>query len=127
PLPEDFYAPSPFTEWNNNDNRRLMGPLSDSEFTGRLYGGFGSSNNFEYRFFGPDSNPHTSGGQFNVYPTPASVIECSFEYLTSSTFLPKNWEPSTAYTSGTYVNANGNIYLCDTSGDSSTTPPSATT
>src|SRR5690606_24569335 len=44
PLPEDFYAPSPFTEWNNNENRRLMGPLSDSEFTGRLYGGFGSSN-----------------------------------------------------------------------------------
>lgn len=126
PLPEDFYKASPFTHWNNTENRRLIGPLPDFDFTARLYGEVGSSINFEYRIFGPDSNPNTSGGQFVIYPTPTSTIECSFEYLTKNLFLPKNWLPSTAYTIGTYVNANGNIYLCDTNGTSSTTPPSGT-
>lgn len=128
PLPEDFQAASPFTAWNNDENRRLVGPLPDLDFTARLYGGVGSSTNFEYRFFGPDSNPNTSGGQFYIYPEPDSVIECSYEYLSSNLFKPKNWLPSTAYTSGTYVNANGNNYLCDTNGTShASTPPSGQT
>lgn len=126
PLPEDFYAPSPFTQWNNDEGVSLVGPLEDYEFTGRLYGGVGSSTNFEYRFFGPDSNPNTTGGQFHVYPTPDSAIECSYEYLSSNLFLPKDWLPSTAYTSGTYVNHAGKIYLCDTNGTSSTTGPVGT-
>jgi hypothetical protein len=101
--------------------------LPDLDFTARLYGGVGSSTNFEYRFFGPDSNPNTSGGQFVVYPTPTDTIDCSYEYMTRNLFLPPNWLPSTAYTIGQYAFANGNIYLCDTNGASSTTPPSAVT
>lgn len=128
PLPQDFFRDSPFTHWNTDENRRLVGVIPDFDFTSRLYGGYGSSDNFDYRFFGPDSNPNTGGGQFNIYPPPDAVIACSFEYLSSNLFMPKNWLPSTAYTSGTYVNANGNIYLCDTNGTSdTTTAPSAVT
>lgn len=128
PLPQDFYRDSPFTHWNTDETRRLVGVLPDFDFTARLYGGFGTSDNFEYRFFGPDSNPNTIGGQFNVYPEPTEEVDCTFEYISSNLFMPKNWLPSTAYTSGTYVNASGNIYLCDTNGTShASTPPSGTT
>lgn len=126
PLPEDFYAASPFTEWNTDENRMLIG-IQDSDFTSRVYGGVGSSTNFEYRFFGPDSNPNTGGGQFNVFPTPTSTIACAYEYLSKNLFMPPNWLPSTAYTIGQYVNANGNIYLCDTNGTSDVTPPTGVT
>ena len=128
PLPEDYYAPSPFTEWNTSEHNGLIGPLPDSDFTARLYGGIGSNFNFEYRFFGSDSNPNTAGGQFNIYPTPTSAITCSIEYMTRNLLLPKNWLPSTVYVIGIYTNANGNIYLCDTNGTShASTAPSAVT
>lgn len=128
PLPQDFYACTESTQWNEDQDRQLNGPVSDADFTYRLYGISSSGSDFTWRIFGPDINPNTSGGQFQIEPTPGSTAETiTFEYLTKNLFLPKNWLPSTAYTSGVYVNANGNIYLCDTNGTSSSTPPSATT
>lgn len=125
-LPQDFYAASPFVEWNTDQNTPLYG-IDDVDFGQRLYGGYGSANNFDYRFFGPDSNVNTLGGQFNVYPTPTSTVACSFEYLSRNLFTPKAWLPSTAYTSGQYVFSSGNIYLCDTNGTShASTPVSGT-
>ena len=128
PLPEDFYACTQSTQWNEDQDRSLNGPISDADFTYRLYGISDTGSDYSWRMFGPDLNPNTSGGQFQINPTPGATAETiTFEYLSRNLFLPKNWLPSTAYTSGVYVNANGNIYLCDTNGTSSTTPPSATT
>lgn len=129
PLPEDFYAPSPFTEWNTTESR-MLNSVDDIEFGSKLYGGIGSSTKFDYRFFGPDSNPNTGGGQFQVYPTPSETIACSYEYLSKNLFMPPNWTPSeTGITVGKYRNANGNIYRASaiSTGECGTTAPSHTT
>lgn len=123
PLPVDFWAMSPFTEWNNDQARRLVGPLSDADMTESLNGQIGAVSDFEYRLFGSDSNNYTLGGQFQIYPTPSDVVELSFEYLTSNLLLPKFWQGATNYTLGQYVSSNGNIYLCDTTGTSNISVP----
>lgn len=127
-LPRDFYAAIMDTQYNNDEKQRLLGPVPDGYFAYLTKGIGSSTENFTYRIFGPDNNPNSAGGQFNINPTgPTDAVELSFEYITSSMFKPKNWEPSTAYTSGVYVNANGNNYLCDTNGTSDTTAPTGTT
>lgn len=128
PLPVDFWAPVLQTHWNNDTNRRLNGPVSDATFSEFLQGSGAGSSGYSYRIFGPDGNNYTAGGQFNVYPTPSSAEELSFVYYSRNLFLPKYWQPATAYTSGQYVSSNGNIYLCDTSGTShaSTAPDGVT-
>lgn len=129
PLPPDFYAPLQDTLWNEDENSRLVGPVSDADFTYNLYGITNSGTDFSWRIFGPDSNvsTSTSGGQFQINPTPDSTAQTiTFEYLTKSLFVPKSWLPSTVYAIGDIVSANGNNYLCDTNGTSSSTPPSGT-
>lgn len=127
-LPRDFYAAILDTQYNDDEQQRLIGPLSDGEFAYLTKGIGSSTQNFSYRIFGPDNNPNSAGGQFRIDPTgPTSAVDLSFEYITSSMFKPKNWLPTTAYTSGVYVNANGNNYLCDTNGTSGSTAPATQT
>lgn len=126
-LPQDFYSALLGTQWNVDEVNPLIGPASDAEFAYRVYGQDSSTYNFTYSLFGPDQNPNSANGQFRLNPTPSSAITLSFYYLSRNLFLPKHWLPSTAYTSGTYVNANGNIYLCDTNGTSGTTAPTGQT
>lgn len=122
PLPIDFYCPLLRTHWNYDNKRRLVGPLTDGDFTEYQYGAIGNPYEYAFRIFGSDGNNYTAGGQFEVYPTPtASDITLKFEYLSRNLFLPKYWQISTAYTSGQYVSSNGKIYLCDTNGTSSAT------
>lgn len=122
-LPQDFYAPLPLTHYDSDQRWRLEGPLSDGDFTYRLYG-IRSGTQVAYRLFGPDFNPNSTLGQFEIDPSDSTGGRTIvFEYVSRNLFLPKHWAPSTAYTSGQYVNVNGNIYLCDTNGTSSTTPP----
>lgn len=125
PLPQDFYAPLLMTHYDQDDTELLDGPLSDHEMGYRLYGLSRGYAQKGYRIFGPDFNPNTGKGQFEIDPSDsAGGRTISFEYISRNLFLPKHWAPSTAYTSGMYVNVSGNIYLCDTNGTSSTTPPS---
>lgn len=123
-LPRDYYAALPQTQWDTDRKWRLIGPLSDAAFTDRVRGEISSTNQIAYRIFGPDFNDNGVGGQFIVDPAFPDDAALFFEYITATTFLPKHWQPSTAYTSGVYVNANGNIYLCDTNGTSGATAPS---
>lgn len=128
-LPADFFRMSPFTEWNSTEKQRLIGPITDSLYAEEVSGSSSSSNRYEYRIKGFDLNQYSSGGQFELFPTPTSTQTLYFEYLRSSRLIPPFWTPSTAYTSGTsYVTANGNIYKCRTSGTSSSgsTAPSGT-
>jgi hypothetical protein len=127
PLPADFFAPLPDTHYNQIEST-LLPHITDSAWNYYLYGLGGDPADRVYRIFGPDANPNTGGGQFKILPiNPDASETISFEYVTSNLFIPKFWLPSTAYTSGTYVSANGNIYLCDTNGTSGSTPPSGTT
>lgn len=124
-LPEDWYAPSPFTDWNNDESLALTF-LTDTDFAARVNGAIGSSYNFEARVWGGDSNPNTGGGQFEIYPVPTSVITLSFEYLTRSMFTPPYWLPSTPYDDSPvqdFVFVSNNIYQCDVAGTSSSDNP----
>jgi hypothetical protein len=125
-LPKDYYSPLLGSGWNTDESNPIM-LGTDAEFSYKLHGDDPSTYNFTYRLFGYDQNPNSAGGQFEVNPTPSSAVNLTFAYLSRNLFLPKHWQPSTAYTSGTYVNANGNIYLCDTNGTSSTTAPTGQT
>lgn len=127
PHPEDFYSPCFGSQFDRDRQERLNGPQTDLQWNERLYGFASGQADIAFRIFGPDSNPNTGGGQFQVDPSPAGGETIGFDYISKNLFIPKNWTPSTAYTSGTYVNSSGNIYLCDTNGNSSTTPVSATT
>lgn len=129
PLPQDFYAPLNRTLWDNTNQWELNGPLSDQEFRMLQVRDYGSAPTYAFRIIGGDGNPETIGGQFEIYPTPAtgSLNTLSYEYIAKGLFQPKYWQPSTAYTSGTYVSSSGNVYLCDTNGTSSTTPISGVT
>lgn len=128
-LPQDYYAATTGTAWDDTKKLRLIGPMSDSRFTARTRGVVEVTNT-AYRIFGPDINPASAGGQFVVSPTPSSAFELSFEYLTETLFLPPLWVASTAYTmaANPYISANGNVYKLDTNGTSSaTTAPIAVT
>lgn len=125
PLPENFFAALLGTQYDQTAKFPLIGPLSDAQFAMRQYGLAGFTPFPAFRIFGPDANPQSAGGQFQVWPTPSgSGKTIAFEYQWKNIFLPRNWQPSTAYTATTdYVNANGNIYQCTTSGTSGTTAP----
>lgn len=129
PLPQDFYCPLVRTLWDNTNQWELWGPLSDQEFRLLQVRQYGSAPSYAFRIIGSDGNPETIGGQFEIYPVPAtgSLSELSYQYISKNLFMPKYWQPSTAYTSGTYVSSSGNVYLCDTNGTSGTTPVSGTT
>jgi hypothetical protein len=123
PLPENFFAALLGTQYDATSKFPLIGPLSDAQFDMRQYGLAGFTPYPAFRIFGPDANPYSAGGQFQVWPMPTAAGDTlSFEYQWKNIFLPQNWQPSTAYVANTsYVNANGNIYKCTTSGTSSAT------
>ena len=126
PLPQDFYAMSGNTAYDQAEGLPVQGPLNDSHWNARLYEYEFTGTPYSMRCFGPDFNSATSGGQFEISPTPTeSGTELSYEYLTSTLFLPPHWVASTAYTTTApdRVNANGYIYSCSTNGTSGTIPP----
>lgn len=126
PLPQDFWSLNLLTMWNDDQELRLVGPVPDGQWTYLKQRGQ-SYSEFAVRFWGGDSNPNTGGGQIELDPVPEDGQDISFEYFTSSLFLPVHWAPSTAYTSGVHVSVSNNIYLCDTNGTSGSTPPSTKT
>jgi len=125
-MPKDFYAPLARTQFNTDENNLLIGPVSDSDMSMITYGRCPNSRNFTYTIFGPDENPSSAGGQFYVTPTPSSVVSLTYKYISRNLFIPQNWVSGTAYTTASYVNANGNIYKCATNIASATTIPSGT-
>ncbi len=125
-LPRDFYAAILGTQWDETTKFPLVGPLSDWQFDRREYGLAGFNPFPAFRIFGPDANPNSAGGQFQVWPEPTAAGDTLvFEYQSKNLFQPPNWNPSTVYALNAYVNANGNNYICTLGGTSSaTTAPS---
>ena len=129
-LPTDYHSPVIGTYWNETQDERLYGPVSDGDFTYLLESGASSTTDYTYRIFGRDENSAGVGGQFEINPAPSTAETLSFEYMSRNYLMPPNWAASTAYTvtpTLSYVNANGNIYVCTQAGTSSaTTAPTAT-
>lgn len=126
-LPRAFYEALPLAYYNKDTDWRLIGPLSDAEFLAFKEGTLGYTAEYAWRIKGFDENSSsTEGMQFEVYPTPSAAENLTFDFIAGHLFIPPNWAASTVYSSGDYVNVNGRIYLCDTNGTSSSTPPSGT-
>jgi len=126
PLPIDCYAPLNQTQWDNTNRWQMVGPLTDAEFRYRQQGWVSIQNRVAYRIFGGDSNPYTSGGQFEIYPEPETGDSLGFEYISKNMFTPPYWTPSTVIAAASYRYSNGNIYYTTAGGTTGTTPPSAT-
>ncbi len=129
PMPQDFYMTLKGTLWDNTNRWQLVGPLSDEEFLWRKKGYVSFQNRRAFRVIGPDGNPNTIGGQFEIDPVPGSgdTAELSYEYITKNIFLPPYWTPSTVIAAGSYRASSGYIYYTAAGGTTGTTPPSATT
>ena len=127
PLPQAFWQHLPRTYYNEDTDWRLIGPMNDASFQAFKEGELSTPSEFVWRIKGFDENPlSTEGRQIELYPTPAAVENLTFDFVSGHLYVPPNWAASTAYSSGDYVNVNGRIYLCDTNGTSSSTPPSGT-
>lgn len=125
-LPQDFYAMSGETAFNKDEQLGLGAPLSDSDIGSRLYEYNLTGTPYRMRLSGLDFNSATGGGQFELNPKPSeSGAEITFEYLTSTLFLPPHWVALTAYTTTApdRVNANGFVYSCQTNGTSGSIAP----
>lgn len=128
PLPGDFYEAMPRTYYNQDTDWRLIGPLTDAEFMAYKEGELYIPTEYVFRIKGFDQNSlSTTGRQIELYPTPSSAENLTFEYISSNMFLPPNWAASTAYTTSDWVNVNGRIYKCSSNGTSGSTPPSGAT
>lgn len=121
-LPEDFYSVIPFTETDRANSMSIPAMLDESAAY-NLYQILLASGNYAYRMFGFDENEASATGQFNLIPTPGSVGNITFEYLSRNLYLPKKWAISTLWGAGAYCNASGNIYKTPAGG---TTGPAGT-
>lgn len=127
PLPKDFMALTPKTQWNSSRQLRLNGPQLDSQMSGYLYGVDNNTYNYAFRIVGPDFNDETDGGQIELSPTPTSAENLVFEYLTSNLFIPPNWtQGQTISGSGVYRNANGYNYVSTGGGTTGSDSPDHT-
>lgn len=113
PLPEDFYAAIPETNWDKQNQWQMQGPLSDGMWNARLYGYITIDNRKAFRIFGPDINPSSGGGQFQISPTPGDAeqgTELTFEYISLSWMAPPLWVAGASYGADAYSFCYGNVY-----------------
>lgn len=133
PLPDDFYAMSGDTVYDQTNDLPMYGPVNDSQWQERKYRTIRTGPPYGYRLWGPDSNVAAGvGGQIELLEVPSGVNTLSFEYISKNLFLPPNWTASEASITASpaeYRNANGIIYKCTaiTTGTCSATAPSHTT
>lgn len=122
PLPKDFYSPLLDTEYNSSTHLPLWSG-NDGDFAYRLNVLSSTGYYTLFRIFGPDANPYTAGGQFNVNPAITSGNTAGYQYITKNLFLPPNWTPSTVIAASSYRNSNGVNLFTTAGGTTSTTPP----
>lgn len=128
PLPQDFYAAVPGTQWDASNKWEMLGPMTSNQFAYRLYGYVTSENRTAYMIEGPDFNPNTGGGQFRINPIPGTGgggSDLTFQYISGNYIFPPNWTPSTVIPASSYRNANGKIFFTTAGGTTSSTPPNA--
>jgi hypothetical protein len=118
PLPEDFYAAIPDTEYDRNSTYALNS-ATDAAWNAVAYSGLTGSLGYDFRIFGPDINPTTGRGQFQIMPTPGDSVTgqtVSFEYISRTWLLPTAWAPGATIALNDYRSSNGNIYKATVAG-----------
>lgn len=126
PLPADFYAAIPDTQYDQNNNWQLQGALPDGDWNERLYGYFTIENRKAFRVFGPDINKVSGGGQFKVHPTPGDGeqgVVLSFEYLSKSWLTPPLWVAGGSYSESDYISNYGYVYTAGSTATAGSVPP----
>lgn len=125
-LPQDFFAPVIDTTFDH-ENRWGIPKAGDSEFGQHAYGWLSSGITRRYRLWGQDQNPgSTGGGQVNITPTPGTGshnVPVSFEYISKSWLMPKNWTAGATVGATDWVNSGGNIYSHSSGTTNGTIPP----
>jgi len=129
-LPQDFFAAIAETGWDRTNRHSLGSSGSDIEYNQLTYGSGIGGAPYNYRIFGPDSNPNSTGGQFNIYPAPANNTSIGFEYITKTMFTPPYWTASETGITSTpaeyrFVNELILKATAITTGTTSTTAPTA--
>lgn len=125
-LPQDFYASVPNTHWDRPNSWRLTGPQGPGAWAYQIYGYAPTVNHRSFRVTGPDRNPNSGRGQFQIDPPPGDGEHgqtLQFEYITSSWLQPPHWTASTAVSLNAWRNSAGNNYKCTTAGTTSTIAP----
>lgn len=74
-LPTDFYSQTLDTFWDQSNQRRMQGPLSDSSYNEILYGVTTVAHKF-YRIFGRPTEQ-----QIQIQPSPPTGETLSFDYI----------------------------------------------
>lgn len=122
PLPADLNYLSPNTNWDQNEDTPMGGPLTPQEWTTIKEGIISTGPWRRFRVYG--SGPNT----FKVDPVPDTTgPTISFEYSSRSWIRPPEWVTGTAYTTGVYRAYGENIYQAASSGTAGATPPTHTT
>lgn len=134
-LPGDFYKSLSQTQYGVTNQLIMRGPLTDARLAFETFG-ISSSGIFPgYQLNGPqgyvyNTSPYTqvSAGYFQITPPGANnTDQYRIGYLSRNYFWPTFWLPTHAYVSGNIVTGVANMYICTTSGTSSTVRPSVTT
>lgn len=134
-LPGDFYRILESSQWDTTNNWPLVGPTSDARMSLRQYSVIGLTTQKAYRLIGPtahlySTSPYSqrSAGSFEIDPAGDNdTDELFLGYVSCNWIWPRDWVASTAYTAGNIRAVDGYVYICKTSGTSSTTRPSTGT
>lgn len=127
---ESYALPSAFsyyhyeTFWNQSTRWRLLGPMSPQAFAQLKGYGLITTVYKQFQIRGVTSK------RLYIEPAPTSEQDGQiiiFEYIASRAVAPKEWTASTAVTSGSYCEYNGNYYTASTTGTTGSTAPTHTT
>lgn len=123
-LPGDFFRMLSDTQWDRNNSRRVVGPLTDQAWNYYQYGIVTSNTRKRYQIFGTN----LQSGQFFLSPDNTAGETISFDYLRHQWFFPKQWTAGESVTSGTTYRSNaGKIYLAQTTATTGATGPTHST
>ncbi len=129
PLPGDFYRLGSGTQWDESNQWAMFGPEDDAGIVERDIGLVPFGTQYSYRIVGALSQDvaqtsfDRNAGYIEISPTPTEVRELYIEYIKTNWFYPKQWVASTAYTTGAFISANGNIYKVTNTASSNTVRP----
>ena len=91
-LPGDYWSAVPLTQYNEDAQYPLLGPLSDAEFQVYRERGWSTPHEYIWRVIGYDSTLSSVEGRlFEIYPDPGATVALGFQYVSGNLYLPAAW------------------------------------
>lgn len=113
-LPEDWWEAIPNTDFNEDSQYPLIGPVSDAEFVYYKERGLSSPYEYIWRVVGfDDTISSVEGANIEFFPTPGSGETLSIEYASGNLFIPASWFASPDTTIHETVAANSDYCAFD--------------